>query len=725
MEEEILEIWPLHHFDPRSHFNMTVNSSRVRETPWGAQNQTRRLIQNLQLAQVQSLRTMHLTLGAFSLALALLTLHRIIWDARRTSPGITKPRKSFFSIFHRIFNFINGVHPAETFPLILVSGSAIQQIIFVAVQSTSLNTVLSSNCRGLAMISYPALFIIGYLTLVFGVEMTIRAFKRQRFAQRGKWNVTICVGTASFLVFLTWLPTVIWPMFNRCFGSLIWFGVRYERISLAILSILIFFSLLLAALISIQLMRTSNVDPNERIAASRMCYYLLIAALLYTLIMPVEVQAHRRDFMNTLATSRVAEVALFSSGILIAFVHLFLRVNASRMVIKPVGTEMPTKQKRPRIRFFGPSDLEMTISGPLALTRPESREELMDEKRPFELDGDEKNHYRAELQASQNPLTPDSVASRGLVDSSRWPLPPDPEQGQETGNHKRTKSGYSLFPTRAEDVPRLPATVYSPPKSGGNHLNVSSLAARRQSRRSSIADAKSVTDVNEAYKWLPAPVPLFTGRHGRQESTDSSATVQIGLRFSVAPAAIAAAKCTAINRQLSPPPDMPPPPTMPSLRRDMSDSSGESLGLPIQSPSSHSSSSGLGDLSAVAFPQPPSTNTTMSPSKSGPGKTSAFPVITPQNSGTYLQTARDKVLPPTPRSARPAAGPGPPPSSAAPSLPRTAVLSGLRMNPVSPSGSPRARSPQTQSPTAPSPGARIPMGAGTMARSPPGDGGWI
>lgn len=127
----------------------------------------------------------------------------------------------------------------------------------------------------------PALFIIGYLTLIFGVEMAIRAFRRKRFAQRSKWSATICVVATSFLVFLTFLPTVIWPMFNRCFGSLIWFGVRYNRISLAILSILIFSSLLLAALISIQLMRTSNVDPNERIAASRMCYYLLISALLY------------------------------------------------------------------------------------------------------------------------------------------------------------------------------------------------------------------------------------------------------------------------------------------------------------------------------------------------------------------------------------------------------------------------------------------------------------
>ncbi|KAF2203032.1 hypothetical protein GQ43DRAFT_447731 [Delitschia confertaspora ATCC 74209] len=676
---------------------MTINTTTTtaREMPWTAQNQTRRLIKNLRLAQVQTLRTMHLTLGAFSLALALLTIHRIISDARRASAVQGHSKKP-------IFAFLPSIHPAETFPLVLVCSSALQQVIFVAVQATSLSSVLSEKCRGLAMITYPAIFIVGYVTLIFGIEMAIRAFRAERFAPRGRWNAAVCIGAVSFLLFLTWLPTVIWPMFNRCFGGLIWFTMRYETISISILSVLIFLCLLLAVLISIQLMRTSNLDPNERIAASRMCYYLLIAAIVYTLVMPVEVQAHRRDFMNTLATSRVAEVALFSSGILIAFVHLFLRVNASRMVIKPVGAGMPTKQKRPKIRFFGPSDLEMNISGPIGLDgRRESREELMDEKSRYALE-DQDYLLRSEKLA---PLSPGS-----LKPPSKWPLPPDSAQNifppsEETtdGQHKRTKSAYSLFPTRAEEVPRLPATVYSPPKSGKN--NVSNLAVRGQSRRSSLADAKSVTDVNEAYHWLSAPAPLFGKRpHRREESTDSSATVQIGLRFSVAPAVIAAAQCTAVSRALSPPPALPP-----SLRRDNTDSSSESLGLPIQSPSTHSYSSSVGNISAIAFPEPPNSTATTSPSKSGPA--------------SYLQSARDKVLPPTPRYAKP----GPPPPAAAPTPPKAVAVavSGLRMNPVSPASPKKNKTPTTRSATtSPSSGARIPMGAGTMSRSPP-PFGWI
>lgn len=85
----------------------------------------------------------------------------------------------------------------------------------------------------------------------------------------------------AFLTLLTWLPTVIWPMFPRCVGGLVWFTMRYDFLSLVILCVLVSSFLVLAAIISIQLMRTVEVDPNERIAASRLCYYLIVAAFIY------------------------------------------------------------------------------------------------------------------------------------------------------------------------------------------------------------------------------------------------------------------------------------------------------------------------------------------------------------------------------------------------------------------------------------------------------------
>lgn len=71
--------------EARSHFNVSLNTSAVSETPWTSMNSTRAVIASLQLAQVQTLRTMHLALGVFSLALALLTVHRILSDARRAA----------------------------------------------------------------------------------------------------------------------------------------------------------------------------------------------------------------------------------------------------------------------------------------------------------------------------------------------------------------------------------------------------------------------------------------------------------------------------------------------------------------------------------------------------------------------------------------------------------------------------------------------------------------
>lgn len=367
----------------------------------------------------------------------------------------------------------------------------------------------------------------------------------------------------------------------------------------------------------------------------------------------------------------------------------------------------------------------MNISGPLSLQggrRPESRQGLIDV-------GPEKNRYDFDppgyFERSQRPLTPASARSQGAIDPTKWPLPPDPiqtgfysePQDNNAGLHRRTKSNYSLFPTRAEDVPRLPATVYSPFKSSNGESKFSKLALRRQSRRSSIGDTKSVTDVSEAFGgFLMKPPALFSNRHDRKGSTDSSATVQIGLRFSVAPATLAAATCTKIERERE------AQPPMPRLRHDPSDSSIETLGLPIQAPSQSSTSSSEGELlQAVSFPQPPKP-TLSSPAQASPGKTDAFPILSP---ATYLQDQREKILPPTPRSAR--LGPAFVPKPAAPPGPG---LSALRLNPITPPStatsptSLASRSNSLRSNPSPSPTARIPLGAGTMARSPPANG-WI
>jgi hypothetical protein len=403
--------------------------------------------------------------------------------------------------------------------------------------------------------------------------------------------------------------------------------------------------------------------------------------------------------MNALATARVAEISLFATGLVITFFHLFLRTNATRMVIRPIEEmKAPRKQERPKIRWFGPSDLEMNISGPMALQggrRPSSSQGLIDV-------GPEKNRADFDPEYFQRPeraMTPNSVKPQSPIDPTKWPLPPDVADVKVSmPSEDRGKRGYSLFPTRADEVPRLPATVYDPNAAPGES-RISKLALRRLTRRGSI------TNVSEAFDFLTKPRPLFSEKHRRDRSTDSSATVQIGLRFSVAPATLAAAKCTQVERNMQS-----VEPSMPTLTRGATESSGESLGLPIQVPSSRDTTPDE-IPSPSQFPSPPVR--TRMPS---PARTPAFPIMPSQNSSAYLQAQREKVLPAIP--------PRSPLSQ--PAVPAPTFVSGLHMNPITPTTS--VASPTTPGSVngrqAPSPTARIPLGAGTMSRSPPPNG-WI
>lgn len=78
-----MRIWNPQHLPRGEHsFNMTVEPAFSQDN-WAERNATRAFIASLQLQKVQTLRTTHLTIGAFSLVVAILTVHLILLDARR------------------------------------------------------------------------------------------------------------------------------------------------------------------------------------------------------------------------------------------------------------------------------------------------------------------------------------------------------------------------------------------------------------------------------------------------------------------------------------------------------------------------------------------------------------------------------------------------------------------------------------------------------------------
>ncbi|QDS76758.1 hypothetical protein FKW77_001654 [Venturia effusa] len=504
---------------------------------YGLTNGTREIVDGLVLDKVQQVRYMHMAFGSISIVLVVYIILRIWYDSWRAS-------KLSPSLRRKQFDFLWKLHPAESFPLLLGFFLLIQQVSFLVIQGSALNEIFVVNCAVSSQIVFTQIFVIGYIHFVFGLEMTIRSLRRTRFAPRSKYMTSVCTIVALLMSVLTWLSTRLRMPRNKCFGDLIWRSIRSAPLGVVICSFLIPSFIMMAAIIALQLHRTINVDPNERVAGTRMVYYLLLSAILYTLVLPFWVQAVLSSFDKDLSSSRVAEFILFIVGAVVAFTHLFLRANAARTAIRP--SDLPWQERR-GLRLFGPSDLElMRISSPIIKQayRPDEKVSA----RWMSID---------ETVKTGAPLKSDLIApvllQKATAKGSPWPvaepIPPPKDQPikspialksatvpRKTSHHQRQAS-YSLFP--GSDDLRLPASVYTP-----GTMSKASVSALAPTFTNPFAGTSPTATDDRAL--LPPRMPWKAG-HRRGSSADSMATVQIGIRLSTAPAALAA---SGINSSL-------------------------------------------------------------------------------------------------------------------------------------------------------------------------------
>lgn len=279
---------------------------------------------------------------------------------------------------------------------------------------------------------------------------------------------------------------------------------------------------------------------------------------------------------DELTASTVADYALFSTGAVLAFLHLFLRANASRSVIK--ARETPWQRHR-GFRLFGPSDLEvMNISRPLNLVNnydPDekvaeiyARQQSLKRKASVPRTPLPKFSYpntpTSTVKTPKTPRTPEPVApakSWPLPDDGLPPLPQTPRDGLPsspkanltTSPIKKTQT-YGLFP--GGDDLKLPATVYTPPSISKTPAPARLPATRFEPSKNasplasnpltapSVTDvsnpfassnpltAPSVTDISNPFADSRLAPPGAPWAHRRGSSSDSTATVQIGIRMS-------------------------------------------------------------------------------------------------------------------------------------------------------------------------------------------------
>lgn len=121
--------------------------------------------------------------------------------------------------------------------------------------------------------------MVPYIQLVFGIECALRGLRRTPFPARGKYDVAICLVVIVLMLVATWIPAQVRLEMDYCFGSLMWFITRHGRSGLFILSFVAVFSIFTAITIFFRLVNTVTISQRQRIAASRMVYYLVLSVV--------------------------------------------------------------------------------------------------------------------------------------------------------------------------------------------------------------------------------------------------------------------------------------------------------------------------------------------------------------------------------------------------------------------------------------------------------------
>ena len=182
----------------------------------------------------------------------------------------------------------------------------------------------------------------------------------------------------------------------------------------------------------------------------------------------------------------MADIALETSGLLTAIIHLTFRCNADRLAIRSSAT--PWGKKR-RLRFFGPNNLTtgLVVSTPLLSARNDRpTNTFFSDQNPLYLTKPTMNSTSPYIQRVSL-IPPKARHSVTPLQLTRTHLQPP-----------QTRSTYSIFPAAAST----------------QHLSMSTTT--------------STWDIET----LPFPAPLFSRKHRRDESNNTTETVQIGMRLS-------------------------------------------------------------------------------------------------------------------------------------------------------------------------------------------------
>ncbi|KAK4188232.1 hypothetical protein QBC35DRAFT_210521 [Podospora australis] len=465
---------------------------------------------DLRFAAAKSIRTSTIILASFNIIAAFATAVGIILESYFRE----KRNNRQYKFWRNGFKF---VPEGEVYPLVLSMGIFVQSLIFAGAQSTGLDGLFGLGCTMMAQVMLPAVFLAPYIQLVFAVEITLRALRKEPFGPRGKWNVTICSAVIGLLVLAKFLLADFDQSPNFCLTSLFWFVAHYATACFGLLTAIASILLICIVVIFVKLSRSIHIEVTARVAASRMVYYLALALISICFMLPyfyvMTFMNGRGQNNNSLNLSMVASVVANISGLMTGGLYLFLKSN-TLSTIGPRDKVGEYENRRARYKIERRYTMDETDSDSIGtydrqivypVTGPRSLRRMNSESSLVALEKEEKAFDAQSTMSASTTYSrraPGSLRSFRSMASAAF-MPRAPERARistAAGGHMRKRS-YSLFPNSAakSSVTLLPATTYSP---------------------------------NDHLKPPPSMGNLANFRHRRDSSLVSSATVQIGLRLS-------------------------------------------------------------------------------------------------------------------------------------------------------------------------------------------------
>lgn len=504
-----------------SHSDWSASSNRNISSGFSqaASNSTFLVINQLKTIAARSVRTSTIVLAAFNIITAFATAAGIYYDCY-SSAKRNRPRGK------GKVNMWTCVREEEIFPFILSLGITIQGIIFAVSQAQGLDGLFVKGCSLVSQFMWPAIFIVPYIQLIFAVEVTFRGMRSRPFPARGKWNVAICLAVLKIMLLGTGLVAFFIRASDFCFASLFWFVAKWAEGGFVLFTAIAVVMTICTITIFVKLTRYSTIETEARVAVSRMVYYFTLAIISTLLIVPFFIYLtfdELRDGEGTagVTLSMIATVVANVSGLCNGGLHLFLRSNTiSTIGPKDKLAEYERQQFKHKITRVDTLDNDddyashvmQPVKGARSLRRTESEESLIAYAAEARMDSPTPRGQSTFTfgQDHPNPLKGNTVFPLSPV-----PRPPEPAQLPPQYSRVITRRpSYSLFPsnnaTNAPPTTLLPSTTYSP-----------------NPEKNFCADC----ECEEPMEVLKPPTQPFS-RHRRDSSMASTATVQIGLRFS-------------------------------------------------------------------------------------------------------------------------------------------------------------------------------------------------